>query len=64
MDVIRMFQSVMAIMVGGVLAKFGNQNYEAMKADGGILLPVACLLGSIVLLIFGVRCFVRAFSRT
>lgn len=63
MDVIRMFQSIMAIMVGGALAKFGNQNYEALKAEGSVLLPAACLLGAVVLLIYGVRCFARAFSR-
>ena len=63
MDVIRFTQSVMAIMIASGLAKFGNENYETLKADGSVLLPAICLLAAIALFIFGIRRFAHAFSR-
>ena len=64
MDVLYMLRSIIAITLGAGLAKYGNQNYEALKADGGILLPTVCLLGAMFFLIYGLRYFVRAFSRS
>jgi len=63
MDTIRLLQSVFAIMIAAGLAKFGNENYELLKAEGSILIPIACLIGAIVLGIYGIILFFRSLSR-
>lgn len=62
MNIFRLVTSVFAILIAGSFAKFGNENYEMLKADGGLLLPIAVLLIAIFLGIYGLRSFFKAFS--
>ena len=59
----RLLTAVIAIMFASGLAKFGNENYEMLKEDGGLLFPIACLLGALCLGIYGIRSFFKAFSK-
>ena len=62
MDVIRFFQAAFALAIASGMVKFGNQNYEMLKTEFSILVPVACLIGGIALAIYGIRTFIRSFS--
>lgn len=63
MNMVRPIQSVIAISVATGLAKFGNENHETLKEDGSVLLPALCLLGAIVLLVYGIKSFCGAFAK-
>jgi len=59
----KILQAGIAIMMGGGLLKFGNENYEMLKADGGLIGPIFCLLGGGALLIYGLKSLGGAFAR-
>jgi len=59
MDFNKLIKSLIAIFVAAGLAKFGNENYEMLKSEGSILIPIACLIGAIILGIYGVIAFFR-----
>lgn len=61
MNLGRLATAVIAIFLASGLAKFGNENYEALKEQGGVIIPILCLLGALVLGIYGVVAFFRAF---
>ena len=58
-----MTKAAVAFLLAGQIVKFGHENYELLKADGGVAVPILCLLGGIALGIYGVRCFMDAFSK-
>ena len=63
MTIIRLTQSVIAVMVASAVLKFGNENYEMLKAEGGVALPALCLPGGIALGIYGYRRFLKSMER-
>lgn len=62
MNPVNLIQGVVAIAAGGGVLKFGNQNYEMLKADFGLLVPLLCLVGGFGLIIYGIKSFWRAAS--
>lgn len=59
----RLIAAVIAIVFASGLAKFGNENYEMLKEAGGLLFPIAFLLGALIIGIYGIRLFIKAFSQ-
>ena len=59
----RLIVGVIAIIFASGLAKFGNENYEMLKESGGLLIPIAFLLGALCIGIYGIRSFFKAFSK-
>ena len=62
MNTSEMTKAGIAILVAGGLLKFGNENYELLKADYGMLAPLACLIGGGALLYYGIKSFRRAMA--
>ncbi|MEM6535765.1 MAG: hypothetical protein AAF613_09020, partial [Pseudomonadota bacterium] len=51
-----------AILVGGGVLQYANQNYEMLKAENG-LIPLICLIGGGGLVFYGVKSFRAEFSK-
>jgi hypothetical protein len=56
----KMVVAVIVIFIGAGLARFANENYEALKADGGVGLALGIGLGAIATLISGMMLFWRS----
>lgn len=62
MNIGRLVIAIVAIFLASGLAKYGNENYEALKENGGVLIPILFLLGAVILAILGIRSLIKAFS--
>ena len=63
MNVTDLVKAAVSVTVASALLKFGNENYEMLKAEGGLIAPFLCLLGGIALGIYALKCFGRAFLK-
>ena len=63
MKIGRLIIAVIAIVFASGLAKFGNENYEMLKETGGLLMPIAFLLGALCIGIYGIRSLLKSFSK-
>ena len=59
----KMVVAVIVIFIGAGLARFANENYEELKADGGMGLALGIGLGAIATLICGMVLFWRSVRR-
>ena len=55
-----MVVAVLVVFIGAGLARFANENYEALKADGGVGLGIGVGLASIAMVILGIVLFWRS----
>lgn len=55
-----MVVAVLVIFVGAGLVRFANENYETLRADGGVGLAISVGLASIAMVIFGIVLFWRS----
>jgi hypothetical protein len=51
---------VLVIWIGAGLVRFANENYDKLKADGGVGLSVGIGIGAIAIVIWGIVLFVRS----
>ena len=58
----RLLKSIFAILIGGGVLQYANQNYEMLKAENG-LVPLICLIGGGALVFYGVKSFRAEFSK-
>jgi hypothetical protein len=56
----KMVVAVIVIFAGAGLARFANENYEGLKADGGVGLALGIGLGAVATLIVGMVLFWRS----
>jgi hypothetical protein len=55
-----MVVSVLVIWIGAGLVRFANENYDELKADGGVGLSLGIGIGAIAIVIWGIVLFVRS----
>jgi hypothetical protein len=58
-----MVVAVLVILSGGGLIRFANENYERLRADGGVGLSLAVGLGAIAIFILGIVLFWRSLRK-
>jgi len=63
MNIKNLFIGSLTLTIAGQLAKFGNENYDLLKEEHGLMLPILCLIGAICLGTYGVRSLMRSFSK-
>ncbi|MBO6508872.1 MAG: hypothetical protein JJ979_10430 [Roseibium sp.] len=63
MNLRRLLLSLLFVYVTAILMKFGNQNYEVLKNDFGILGPLSVLTFGLISGTFGILLFIRSFQR-
>lgn|GEM_PF-5808655 len=52
--------AVLVIWIGAGLVRFANENYDKLKADGGVGLSLGIGIGAIAIVIWGIVLFVRS----
>jgi len=62
MKIAELAKTAFAIPLAGGLLSFGNENYEMLKTDFGLMAPIACLICGCGLLYFGIKSFRRALA--
>lgn len=62
-NLVLMVVAVFVILLGSGLIRFANENYESLRADGGVGLSLSVGLGAFATLIFGVALFWRSVRR-
>lgn len=55
-----MVVAVLVVWIGAGLIRFANENYDKLKADGGVGLSLGIGIGSIAIVIWGIVLFVRS----
>lgn len=63
MNMSRLITSILVISMAASLFKFGDQNYQILKTDFGLMGPVFILLTGTVLGLFGVVVFFKALRK-
>jgi hypothetical protein len=59
-NLVRMIIAVLVILTGSGIVRFANENYETLRADGGVELAVGVGLASFATIILGVVLFWRS----
>ena len=63
MKPVELMKSAIAIVVAGSLLVFGNDHYVVLKDVGGIFVPTLFVLVGMVMLVYGLKSFGRAFVK-
>lgn len=62
-NIVLMIVGVLVILFGSGMIRFANENYEALRADGGVGLSLAVGLGAFATFILGVVLFWRSLRK-
>lgn len=62
-NIVLMIFAVFVILLGGGLIRFANENYEKLRADGGVGLSLGVGLGAIAIFILGTVLFWRSLRK-
>ncbi|MEW4457037.1 hypothetical protein AB1K42_03010 [Roseibium algicola] len=60
----RLITEILFLWMTSALFKYGNQNYEALKADFGLLAPLMCFIAGVLLGCSAIILLIKSFRKT
>jgi len=64
MNYSRLITAILFLWMTSALFKYGNQNYEVLKADFGLLAPLMCFIAGVLLGCSAIVLLIKSFRKT